>query len=294
MRAVVAHTLRGEAAKALEILERQRLVEIQEDWHAAAAAAVDRWQKHFDLLRPQESLLLTATNSAVDILNDLARERLAERGWLKRDQSATVTVRDRHGKSRGKREIAIGERLVFRQNRSYADITNNETGTVTRLVRGPQGIEVTVRKDNGKEVLLTPESPVPQGRVERQISPGAGYAQFDYAYAGTTHRNQGSTADYVTVFADGTLESREKAYVDLSRMRHATAVVFAQPEIENDLAALGVENDVTGMEAIQAIIQAMSTSRQKDTSLDYALQGDASEVKRKHHGLRTVPFYGRR
>ena len=131
------------------------------------------------------------------------------------------------------------------------------------------------------EIVLTPEAPVPQGRVERQVAPGAGYAQFDYAYAGTTHRNQGTTADYVTVFADGSLESREKAYVDLSRMRHATAVVFTQPDIENDLAALGVENEVTGMEAIQAIIKAMSTSRLKDTSLDYEMHGDADQSRRR-------------
>ena len=293
MRAVVAHTLRGEAAQALAILERKGLVEIREDWHAATDAAVARWLDRYDPARPQESLLLAATNSAVDILNDLARERLAKTGLLKRDQSATVTVRDRHGKSLGKREIALGERLVFRHNRSYADITNNETGTVTRLAQGSQGIVITVRKDNGKEISLTPESSVPQGRVERQISPGAGYAQFDYAYAGTTHRNQGSTADYVTVFADGTLESREKAYVDLSRMRHATAVVFAQPDIENDLAALGVENEVKGMAAIQAIIKAMSTSRQKDTSLDYALQVEVPDVRKENSGIRKPLSYGK-
>ncbi|MGC9207979.1 MobF family relaxase [Acidithiobacillus sp.] len=294
MRAVVAYTLRGEAAKALEILERHGLVDIQEDWHTAAAAAVDRWLSHFNPLRPQESLLLTATNSAVDILNDLIRGRLTENGLLKREQTASVTVRDRHGKSLGKREIALGERLVFRHNRSYADITNNETGTVTRLDQGSQGIEITVRKDNGKEILLTPESSVPRGRVERQVSPGAGYAQFDYAYAGTTHRNQGSTADYVTVFADGTLESREKAYVDLSRMRHATAVVFAQPDIENDLAALGVENEVKGMDAIQSIIKAMSTSWQKDTSLDYVLQGETPDVRKEKDETRKAFSSGRR
>jgi len=271
MRAVVAHTLRGEAAEALAILERKGLVDIREDWHEAAEAAVARWLDRYDPSRPQESLLLAATNSAVDILNDLARTHMAQKGLLDRDQAITVIVRDRHGKSLGKREIALGERLVFRHNRNYAQITNNEAGTVTGLTRGPHGPEISVRKDDGAEIVLTPEAPLPQGRVGRQVAPGAGYAQFDYAYAGTTHRNQGSTADYVTVFADGSLESREKAYVDLSRMRHATAIVFAQPDIENDLAALGVENEVKGMEAIRAIVQAMSTSRQKNTSLDYDL-----------------------
>lgn len=299
MRAVVAHTLRGEAANALEILERKDLVEIQEDWHAAADAAVARWLDRYDPARPQESILLAATNSAVDILNDLARARMAERGLLDRNKAVPITVRDRHGKSLGKREIALGERLVFRHNRNYADITNNETGTVNKLAQGPHGPEITVRKDDGTEIVLTPEAPVPQGRVERQIVPGAGYAQIDYAYAGTTHRNQGTTADYVTVFADGSLESREKAYVDLSRMRHATAVVFAQPDIENDLAALGVENKVQGMEAIRAIIQAMSTSRQKDTSLNYALHSEepepsAPEPKEEVIRPRTAITYGRR
>ena len=130
-------------------------------------------------------------------------------------------MRDRHGKSLGKREITLGERLGFRHNRAYAQITNNETGTIMRLAQGPCGPKITVRKDDGMEIVLAPEATVPQGRVERRMAPAAGYAQFDYA----------------------------------------------QPDIENDLAALCVENEVTGMEAIQAIIKAMSTSRLKDTSL---------------------------
>lgn len=51
---------------------------------------------------------------------------------------------------------------------------------------------------------------MPQGLVERRMAPAAGYAQFGYAYVGTAHRNQGTTADYVTVFAGGSLESRER------------------------------------------------------------------------------------
>ncbi|MHB1633408.1 MAG: hypothetical protein ACYCQL_14510, partial [Acidithiobacillus sp.] len=81
----------------------------------------------------------------------------------------------------------------------------------------------------------------------------------------------GTTADHVVVFADGSMESREKAYVDLSRMRHTTAVVFARPDIENDLAELGMEPEVQGFDAIKKIIGAMSRSQQKDTSLDYAV-----------------------
>ena len=53
-------------------------------------------------------------------------------------------------------------------------------------------------------------------------------------------------------------------------MRHTTAVVFARPDIENDLAELGMEPEVQGFDAIKKIIGAMSRSQQKDTSLDYA------------------------
>jgi ATP-dependent exoDNAse (exonuclease V) alpha subunit len=141
-------------------------------------------------------------------------------------------------------------------------------------------VEITVRKDDGSDITILPEAPIPRGRTERRIAPGAGYAQFDYAYAGTTHRNQGSTADFVTVFADGTLESREKAYVDLSRMRHATAMVFAQPDLEEDMAELGVEEKAEGLDAIQTIIKAMSTSRQKDTSIDYEVVAPSPPMQR--------------
>jgi conjugative relaxase-like TrwC/TraI family protein len=280
MREVVAQVLRGNAAEALALLDSKGLVEVREDWHEAAQAAVSRWLEHYDPSRPQESLLLAATNHAVETLNDLARAQLKAIGLLDPEQEISVTIRDRHGKSLGKREISIGERIVFRQNRGYAGITNNESGTVTGIQAGSQGVEITVRKDDGSDITILPEAPIPRGRTERRIAPGAGYAQFDYAYAGTTHRNQGSTADFVTVFADGTLESREKAYVDLSRMRHATAMVFAQPDLEEDMAELGVEEKAEGLDAIQTIIKAMSTSRQKDTSIDYEVVAPSPPMQR--------------
>ena len=271
MKKVVALTRQGDAAKALEILDRHGLIEIADGWPEAAAMAVGRWANFYDAGRPQEALLLAATNAATETLNALARDTLKNRGLLDDRQAVTITVRDRQGKSLGQREIALGERLVFRANRSYAGILNNEAGTVTALSEGFHGPEITIRKDDGSEFTIIPGQPIPEGRTERQISPGAGYAQIEYAYAGTTHRNQGTTADHVVVFADGSMESREKAYVDLSRMRHTTAVVFARPDIENDLAELGMEPEVQGFDAIKKIIGAMSRSQQKDTSLDYVV-----------------------
>lgn len=67
-------------------------------------------------------------------------------------------MRDRHGKSLGKREITLGERLVFRHNRAYAQITNNETGTIIRLAQGPCGPKIILRKDDGMEIVLAPEA----------------------------------------------------------------------------------------------------------------------------------------
>lgn len=164
MRAVVAHTLRGEATEVLAILERKGMVDIREDWHEAAEAAVVRWLVRYDPSQPQESLLLAATNSAVDTLNDLARAHMAEKGLLERDRASTVTVRDRHGKSLGKREIAIGERLVFRQNRNHADITNNETGTVNKLAQGPHGEGLEPSAPEPKEEIIRPRTAIAYGR----------------------------------------------------------------------------------------------------------------------------------
>lgn len=53
--------------------------EFREDCHMAARGAVARSLDRYNPARSQENILLVATNSAVDILNDLACAHIAEK-----------------------------------------------------------------------------------------------------------------------------------------------------------------------------------------------------------------------
>lgn len=270
MRKVVRHALRGEAGKALGILANEGLVSVQDDWREAIAETVTRWAAHYDPARPIESLMLASTKAAVAELNRAARAWLRDhRREDAGEKPVTITVRDRAGNSLGKREIAVGERILFKDNNQRLGVHNGDTGTVIAIGPSDNGPEITIRKDDGRLVTIAPEMNKPEGRAARGKNPGSGYAQIEYGYALTTHATQGMTADHVAVYADGSMASRETTYVQLSRMRHSTSVIFAQPELDEDMAELGVETEALGLDAVKEIVKAMSVARPKDTSLDY-------------------------
>ncbi|OZB63721.1 MAG: hypothetical protein B7X31_05385, partial [Thiomonas sp. 13-66-29] len=231
MATAVAHAERGEAGEALALLATHGLVALEANRDKALKETVDRWAARIQSSgKPQECLMLAATKASVAALNESALEHEKARGVL--GPGATITARDRAGKSLGEREILEGGRVLFKKNDRALGVMNGELGTVSRVDLDPSGKPViTVKLDRGELVTIRPEHEHKgQGRPE----PGVGYASLEHGWAVTTHASQGATVDHAVVFADGSMASREQTYVQLSRMRFTTDLVFNVQDIEKD------------------------------------------------------------
>ncbi len=233
MSKAVAHAGRGEAGDALALLSNHGMIAVEADRDKALQETVNRWAARIEStgkLQAQECLMLAATKASVAALNEAALAHEKARGVL--GPGATITARDRSGKSLGQREILEGGRILFKKNDRALGVMNGELGMVQRVDLDPAGKPVvTIKLDRGEVVTIKPEH---EHMGEGKAPPGVGYSQIDHGYAVTTHASQGATVDHAVVFADGSMASREQTYVQLSRMRFTTDLVFNVKDIEHD------------------------------------------------------------
>lgn len=194
------------------------------DAKAAAGKAVidDMWEGKL-------SLVLTATRSEAQDVNEHARVAARASGMLQGEDARVSTPS-------GERLFSQGDRVPFKRNSNDLEVKNGDLGTVKVVEPGKHGtVRLTVALDRGGE---------------RQIDT-ATYDHLDLGYAVTVHKAQSSTIDRAhVVAAEEGIASREWAYVAGSRHREAI-------HIHADRAALS------------ELAPAWSKARQKDVTLDY-------------------------
>ena len=231
MAAAVAHGERGQAGEALALLAKHSMVAMQADREAALQETVKRWASRTDVSgKPAECLMISGTRAAASALNQAALNHQKARGVL--GPGAVITSRDREGRRMGTREILEGGRVLFKKNDKSLGVMNGELGTVLRADLDQAGKPtITIKLDRGESIIIRPEH---EHMGEGKAPPGVGYACLEHGYAVTTHASQGATIDHAIVFADGAMASREQTYVQLSRMRHTTDLVFNIQDLERD------------------------------------------------------------
>lgn len=298
LRSAVRDFEEGNAADALRQLIERDAVQVAADYQAAVDLAIERWHGH-SLDSPGEGVLMLAnTRAQVRDLNTAARSWMKTQGHL--GATATITARDREGRSLGEREVAEGDRLLARRNSLSLGLHNGDLTTVERVYIDSAGQRrIRLRVDRtGEKVAIDPEQ----------------YGQLDYGYAVTTYAAQGVTVERAVVLAGGSMQTREATYVQMSRMRERVDVVITRSQFEEmaahvesaptsrmlayaqDVArrcgvALSAEaqadfqscrlwlNEQAETAAVSAdailrdirdVVEAMSRSRAKGTTLDYA------------------------
>jgi Ti-type conjugative transfer relaxase TraA len=193
---------------------------------------------------PQESrLILAYTRAAVNELNAKAREILKGEGRLAGGQAVRTT--------RGAREFAAGDRILFLKNEKSLGVKNGTLGTVERIGSGA----LQVRLDG-------PDAP----RIAVETKD---YADFDHGYASTVHKSQGATVDRTYVLA-GRFFDRHSSYVALSRHRETATLFYAQDEFA---APAGSGAVVDPGEARRQLEHTLSRARPKELAHDYLEPG---------------------
>jgi ATP-dependent exoDNAse (exonuclease V) alpha subunit len=169
--------------------------------------AITDWQR---LRTSGETLMLAGTRAEAHLLNQLARQLLADTGEL--DLAHEFEI--------GGRTYAPGDHVVLCRNHPGQHLQNGERFAVEN------GMLATIVDidDNGVHVLLATGERVVLDRnyVER--------GWVDHAYALTIHKAQGVTCDHVLLVGPAGLY-REGIYVALSRARHSAWIYTTSAQV---------------------------------------------------------------
>ena len=200
---------------------------------------------------PQESrLMLAYTRESVAQLNAQAREILKGEGRLAGGEMVQT--------SRGAREFAAGDRIVFLKNEKSLGVRNGTLGTVERMGGGA----LQVRLDGEEQTRIVVDT--------------KDYAEFDHGYASTVHKSQGATVDRTFVLA-GRYFDRHTTYVALSRHREGAMLFYGEDEFAPPAGAGAVPDPI---EAKRTLESTLSRARPKELAHDYLDLQDGEPLER--------------
>jgi Ti-type conjugative transfer relaxase TraA len=196
------------------------------------------WSKDRKVNAQESRLILAYTRDDVKDLNAQSREILKGEGKLTGGQTIQTT--------RGAREFAPGDRVLFLRNEKSLGVKNGTLGTVERIGGGA----LQVRLDGKDETRIAVET--------------KDYQDLDHGYASTIHKSQGATVDRSYVLASRYFD-RHTSYVALSRHREAATLFYA----EDEFAAPKGQGAPDPAEARRNLDYALSRARPKELAHDY-------------------------
>ncbi|MGO7042129.1 Ti-type conjugative transfer relaxase TraA [Rhizobium acaciae] len=166
----------------------------------AIESLIADWSHDYD---PAKSMLMLAhLRRDVRMLNELAREKLVERGIV--GEGHVFKTAD------GARRFDVGDQIVFLKNEGSLGVKN---GMIGRVVEAAPNRIVAVVGEGDHRRQVTAESRF--------------YNNLDHGYATTIHKSQGATVDRVKVLASLSLD-RHLTYVAMTRHREDLKLYYGR------------------------------------------------------------------
>lgn len=190
-REAVKAMARGDVEAALREYDGRGLISLGESAEPTMTALVTEWWNQTSSSASSEALILANTNLDVFELNALAQQQRLLSGDLLGP-----------GVSVGPERIFEGDLIVFTRNDPKLDLRNGQLATVCDV----KGHQLSATLGSGQTVQLSVHD----------------YPHLQLAYALTTYKAQGLTAERAFVFVNEGSETRQAAYVQASRARGLT------------------------------------------------------------------------
>ncbi|MHA3320877.1 Ti-type conjugative transfer relaxase TraA [Legionella pneumophila] len=162
----------------------------------AAQHLILDWQHNITAENLKDSILLAYARVSVAHLNEQARAALKEKQILSAEE---VTFKGFEKELK----IAVGERVLFRDNDKTLAVRNGDIGTVLAISK----TQLDVKLDSG-EILKIPNS----------------YKKMDYGYALTVHKSQGMTVKHAKVLIDSKYWDRNLSFVAMTRHKETLKI----------------------------------------------------------------------
>lgn len=219
----------GQVANAINHYSSKGVIHFGDECGEAANVLITQWQQNKTAESIKEHVILAFKKASVELLNLKARSVLQEQGLIQKEQ---YEYQSQNGAQ--KIQLALGERILFRQNHKELGVRNGELATIARI----NSSELQATLDSGEQVVI-PKS----------------YAFIDYGYALTVHKSQGMTIDHASVFVDSPYWDKNLAFVAMTRHRDSLHL-YTSKHHHPDLNAL---------------IKTLSRSTIKDNVIDWPL-----------------------
>ena len=258
----------------LDWASRAGRVDTFEDAAGAREWAVVEWAAVVGEVGVEQAVMIARDNDTRQALNQSARELRRDHGVLGEQFSY------------GRRELAVGDRVICRRNDSLLDVDNGTRGTVRHL-------------DEHRVVIET------DSRLVRELPAQYVAEHVEHAYALTGHGMQGATVEAAIVIATPSDLTAGWSYTALSRARASTRLLIHddqpereradhaperthQPACREELLARAGRRMLERDDQDLAIEQLAPAGRADDRQLTLALD-HAGEPLQEHAALRAQP-----
>lgn len=247
----------GHAPQALEAYRQNNAIHLESGGEKTLRAAVDAWALDLRLHLNETHLVIARTNSEVESLSRLMRDRLQELGKLDRDGAALWST---DGKPL---LLAKGDQIRFTRRIAEIDVVNGTTAAVV-------SIQTDAKQTSSATLFI-------EGQVRTvllsQIADAKGRLPLKYNYASTLYAAQGATVDRAYLVASPRLK-RNELYVGVSRARKMTQLfVDREQAVRMELDSRPLDSR-QGIELSDAVIfsrlgKAWSAAFEKVSALDH-------------------------
>lgn len=214
---LLARGLVGQAVDYYDAQQQIHLVDSNEEddegegggGSATQLRLVGDWSQGLTVENIQERLILAHRNSDVKELNQAAREKMQALGLLGKGTQKVLTT------NHNAIELSTGDRILFLRNDRQLGISNGEFATISKM----DGDKITVNlgKTSSRQMTFSTNQ----------------YQDFNYGYAATVHKSQGTTYDQVYVYVAGRSWDRFLSYVAMTRHRKMLNVYADQSQFKN-------------------------------------------------------------
>jgi hypothetical protein len=245
-----------------------------DDAAGAREWAVVEWATVVGEVGVDEAVMIARDNDTRQALNQAAREQRRGHGVLG------------EGQVYGRRELAVGDRVICRRNDALLDVDNGTRGTVRQL--------------NEHQVVIETDS-----RLIRRLPSNYVAEHVEHAYALTGHGMQGATVEAAIVVATPSHLTAGWSYTALSRARASTRLLIHddqhsreradhaperthQPASREELLARAGRRMLERDDQDLAVEQLPPAGRADDRQLTLALD-HAGEPLQEHAALRAEP-----
>ncbi len=175
-------------------------------------------------VKDEEKLMIAGTREETFRLNQLTRELLKqrrnERGEPVLGAKEYPAPYDSGGDGEHYRNLAVGERVIFKAPHKQPRVENGTVGRITAL--GFEGQDLIAH------ILLDPIEGKPLREVRVNLTE---YRKIEYGHCVTAHASQGATKDWSCTLLSPGMDTREWTGVAMSRARGIALAMVTEREL---------------------------------------------------------------